>query len=99
MRSASSWRAGRGVLRRGWRRVVEIVLTCAEPDVVYAQLARRLGVTAIAVINVRKRFAASRLGGLVARPRTGRPKADLVLTDDERGQLDSGHGGRSPLKR
>jgi transposase len=40
------------------------------------------------VSNVRKRFAVSRLDGLVDRPRSGRPKADLVLTDDERGQLE-----------
>ena len=66
----------------------KIILACAEPDVVYAQLARQLGVTTMTVINVRKRFAASRLDGLVDRPRAGRPKADLVLTDDERAQLE-----------
>lgn len=59
----------------------KIVLACAEPDVVYAQLAKRLGVTTMTVSKVRKRFAASRLDGLVDRPRAGRPKVDLVLTD------------------
>lgn len=66
----------------------KIVLACAEPDVVYARLARQLGVTTMTVSNVRKRFAVSRLDGLVDRPRSGRPKADLVLTDDERAQLE-----------
>lgn len=65
----------------------EIVLACAEPGVVYAQLAERLGVTTMTVSNVRKRFAASRLAGLVDRPRPGRAKADVVLTEDERDQL------------
>jgi transposase len=66
----------------------KIVLACAEPDVVYARLARQLGVTTMTVSNVRKRFAVSRLDGLVDRPRSGRPKAELVLTDDERAQLE-----------
>lgn len=65
----------------------KIVLACTEPDVVYAQLARQLGVTVMTVANVRKRFAAARLDGLVDRPRAGRPKTDLVLTEDERSQL------------
>jgi len=56
--------------------------------VVYARLARQLGVTTMTVSNVRKRFAVSRLDGLVDRPRSGRPKAELVLTDDERAQLE-----------
>lgn len=65
----------------------KIVLACAEPEVVYAKLARQLGVTPMTVSNVRKRFAESRLDGLADRPRAGRPKADLVLSDDEREQL------------
>ena len=65
----------------------KIVLACAESDVVYARLARELGVSTMTVINVRKRFAVSRLDGLVDRPRAGRPKAALVLTDSERDQL------------
>jgi transposase len=65
----------------------KIVLACAEPGVVYARLAERLGVSTMTVINVRKRFAASRLDGLADRPRPGRAKADLVLTQGERDQL------------
>src|ERR671918_3134105 len=53
----------------------KIILACAEPDVVYARLAEGLGVTTMTVINVRKRFAASRLVGLVDRPRPGRANA------------------------
>lgn len=64
-----------------------IVLACAEPGVVYAQVAREVGCSAMTVSNVRARFAVERLAGLVDRPRPGRPKADLVLTDTERDQL------------
>lgn len=64
-----------------------IVLACADPGVVYAQVARDVGVSVATVSNVRGRFAAEGLGGLVDRPRTGRPKVDLVLTDGERDQL------------
>jgi transposase len=64
-----------------------IVLACAEPDVVYAHLARELGVTTMTVGAWRKRFAEARLAGLVDRHRPGRPKADLVLTEAERDQL------------
>lgn len=65
----------------------KIILGCAEPGVVYARLADELGVTAMTVLNVRKRFAASRLDGLADRARPGRAKADLVLEPDEREQL------------
>jgi transposase len=64
-----------------------IVLACAEPGVVYARLAAALGVSVMTVINVRRRFSESRLAGLVDRPRPGRPKAGLTLTDVEREQL------------
>lgn len=64
-----------------------IVLACAEPDAVYAQVARELGVSSMTVSNVRARFVAERVAGLADRPRSGRPKADLVLTGDERDQL------------
>src|SRR5215471_9089726 len=64
-----------------------IVLACAEPDVVYARVARDVGVTETTVGTVRGRFAAERLDGLRDRARSGRPKADLVLTDREREQL------------
>ncbi|WP_245650357.1 IS630 family transposase, partial [Millisia brevis] len=65
-----------------------IVLACAEPGAVYARIARDLGVSAMTVTNVRARFAAGRVEGLCERPRSGRPKADLVLADIERDQLE-----------
>ena len=64
-----------------------IVLACSEPDVVYARLAEELGVSVMTVHNVRRRFAESRLASLVDRPRSGRPKAGLSLTETEREQL------------
>jgi transposase len=64
-----------------------IVLACSEPGVVYARLAEELGVSVMTVNNIRRRFVESRLAGLVDRPRSGRPKAGLSLTDAERDQL------------
>ena len=64
-----------------------IVLACAESGVVYARLADELGVSVMTVHNVRRRFAESRLGSLTDRPRPGRPKAGLSLTEVERDQL------------
>lgn len=64
-----------------------IVLACAEPEPVYARVARDVGASVMTVSNVRARFAAERLAGLTDRPRPGRPKVDLVLTDVERDQL------------
>jgi len=64
-----------------------IVLACAEPGVVYERLAADLGVTAMTVGKWRRRFAESRLDGLCDVERMGRPKAELVLTDEEREQL------------
>ena len=64
-----------------------IVLACAEPSVVYAQVAADLGVTMMTVSKWRTRFEESRLAGLVDGERTGRPKAELVLTSAEREQL------------
>jgi transposase len=55
--------------------------------VVYERLAAELGVTTMTVGKWRKRFAVSRLDGLSDSARPGRPKLDLVLTDDERDQL------------
>jgi len=55
--------------------------------VVYARLADELGVSVMTVHNVRRRFAQSRLGSLTDRPRSGRPKAGLSLTEAERDQL------------
>lgn len=64
-----------------------IVLACAEVGVVYGQPAADLGVTVMTVAKWRKRFAESRLEGLCDGRRSGRPKAELVLADDERAQL------------
>lgn len=72
--------------QRGVR--ARIVLGCAEPGVVYAQLARQVGVSEATVGKVRARFAAERVDGLVDRRRAGRPKAELGLSDDEREQLE-----------
>jgi transposase len=77
------WAAGEG---RGAVRA-RIVLACCEPGVVYARLAAELGVSVMTVHNVRRRFAGSRLDGLADRPRSGRPKAGLLLSDEERDQL------------
>ncbi len=64
-----------------------IVLACSEPGVVYARLADELGVSVMTVHNVRRRFAETRLAGLTDRPRSGRPKAGLSLSDEERDEL------------
>ena len=79
----AEWAAGEG--RAAVR--ARIVLACSEPGVVYARLAEELGVSVMTVHNVRRRFAESRLAGLVDRPRPGRPKAGLAVTDAERDQL------------
>jgi transposase len=65
----------------------KIVLACAGPDVVYERLAADLGVTTMTVGAWRKRFARDRCDGLVDGRRSGRPKAELVLTDVEHEQL------------
>jgi transposase-like protein len=65
----------------------KIVLACAEPGVVYARVAADLGVTTMTVGKWRKRFSQARCDGLSDGLRTGRPKAQLVLTDAERDQL------------
>jgi transposase len=65
----------------------KIVLACAEPGVVYERVAADLGVTTMTVGWWRKRFARARCDGLTDGSRSGRPKAELVLTDAEREQL------------
>src|SRR4051794_41961841 len=65
----------------------KIVLACAEPGVVYERLATELGVTTMTVGAWRKRFAQARCDGLADGRRSGRPKAELVVTEDEREQL------------
>lgn len=64
-----------------------IVLACAEPGAVYERVAAGLGVTTMTVGKWRRRFAGAGLDGLADGERPGRPKAGLVLTDAERGQL------------
>src|SRR3954462_12563083 len=65
----------------------KIVLACAEPGVVYERLAAELGVTTMTVGAWRKRFARARCAGLIDGRRSGRPKAELVVSDAEREQL------------
>src|SRR3989440_10810175 len=64
-----------------------IVLRCAESGVVYEQVAADLGVSRVTVHGWRRRFTEAGLAGLADGERSGRPKADLVLTDGEREQL------------
>jgi transposase len=79
------WADGDGSARLAVR--AKIVLGCAEPGVVYERLAAELGVTVMTVGTWRKRFARERCAGLADGRRSGRPKAELVLTDAEREQL------------
>lgn len=63
-----------------------IVLACASgaPN---ARVAVETGVTVATVRKWRGKFAASRMAGLEDGARIGRPKADLVLSDEEWDQL------------
>jgi transposase/transcriptional regulator with XRE-family HTH domain len=63
-----------------------IVLACAD-GLPNAAVAGRCGVSVATVGAWRGRFARQRLAGLADRPRAGRPKRDLVLSDEERDQL------------
>ena len=71
--------------RRGVR--ARIVLACAEPGAVNEQVAAGLGVTAVTVGKWRRQYAAAGLAGLGEAERSGRPKAGLELTGEERQQL------------
>ncbi|MFB9840523.1 IS630 family transposase, partial [Actinoallomurus acaciae] len=64
-----------------------IVLACAEPGVVNEGIAAEVGVTTATVGKWRKRFIEARLDGLADGERSGRPRAGLVLSEDERVQL------------
>jgi transposase len=79
------WSQGGGSARLAVR--AKIVLACAAPGVVYQRVAADLGVTTMTVGAWRRRFAGARCDGLVDGRRSGRPKAELVLTDVEREQL------------
>src|SRR5437773_2279421 len=70
------WRAGRA----------RIILACAE-GMSNAAAARALGVAVKSVSKWRRQFAADRLAGLEDAAPVGRPKTELVLTDEERAQL------------
>jgi transposase len=71
--------------RRGMR--ARIVLACAEPGAVNEQVAAGLGVTVVTAGKWRRQYAAAGLAGLADAERSGRPKAGLELTGDEREQL------------
>ncbi|WP_327381460.1 helix-turn-helix domain-containing protein [Streptomyces sp. NBC_01207] len=80
----SRWVSGAVASRFAER--ARIVLACAggAPN---AQVAVEVGVTVATVRKWRGKFAADGLAGLEDAARIGRPKADLVLSADERGQL------------
>src|SRR6266567_1652081 len=63
-----------------------IVLACAD-GASARRVAADLGVTEMTAGKWRGRFAERRLAGLADGGRAGRPKADLVLSAAERGQL------------
>jgi transposase len=64
-----------------------IVLALAVPAAVPARVAADLGVTVATVAKWRKRFEVAGVDGLIDAERSGRPKADLVLSAAERDQL------------
>jgi transposase len=74
-----------GSARRAIR--AKIVLALAEPAAVPARVAADLGVAVTTVAKWCKRFEVAGVDGLMDSQRPGRPKADLVLSDAERDQL------------
>jgi transposase len=64
-----------------------IVLACADSQAGNSGVAAELGLSADTVRKWRARFTEAGPGGLADGTRPGRPKAGLVLTDAERGQL------------
>ena len=77
-------RAGLPGRRRADR--AKIILACAE-GMPNAAAARELEVAVKSVSKWRRRFAEQRLAGLEDDAPVGRPKADLVLSEDERARL------------
>ncbi len=65
----------------------KIVLACAAPESSNAQVARELGIAVGTVRKWRAAFARGGLDALVDEVRTGRPKAELAVTDEERAVL------------
>ncbi|MEV0597624.1 IS630 family transposase [Nonomuraea cavernae] len=65
----------------------KIVLACAEPGTSNAQVARELGIAVGTVRKWRAAYAQGGLDALVDEARTGRPKAELTVTDQERAVL------------
>lgn len=65
----------------------QIVLACAEPGISNAQVARELGIAVATVRRWRAAFARGGMNALLDKPRTGRPKAELTVTDQERATL------------
>jgi transposase len=64
-----------------------IVLACADSRAGNSRVAAELGLSVETVRKWRSRFTECGAAGLGDAPRPGRRKADLVLTDGERGQL------------
>ena len=64
-----------------------IVLACAQPGAVNAQIAADLGVSVPTVGKWRGQYASRGIAGLADGERSGRPKAGLELTAAEREQL------------
>lgn len=64
-----------------------IVLACAKPGTSNAQVARELGITVTTVRRWRAAYAQGGMDALLDRPRTGRPKAELTVTAQERATL------------
>jgi transposase len=65
----------------------KIVLACAAPESSNAQVARELGIAVGTVRKWRAAFARGGLDALMDEVRTGRPKAELAVTDEERAVL------------
>ena len=65
-----------------------IVLALSEPGMTHAGVAEALGTVEATVRRWRKRFEADGVSGLQDAPRSGAPKAELVVTDQQRSELE-----------